>query len=220
MADAVAAAEKYAASGDLLAASRHYKQIVATYNELADTTAIRTKAEELGKSKLVQAAIKSERNMFEDQGRWNGEILGGLQTEENSDTPRSETDAKILQQVRDLRLRADEEKKQERSVVFKRALAGVFVGAIEAGGGALDKKEYRLAARYFSAAAEARPDAEWPLRQLAIAQVLAKDGKAAMETIHRIKPNDPVEFRNWLGNEPAFEQMRARGELKIGGVAR
>jgi hypothetical protein len=214
VADAAAAAEKYVASGDVLAARRQYKQIVATYHELADTTAFRMKAEELGKSKPVQAAIKSERNMFEEQERLSGEILGALQGADNSDTPRSETDAKTVQQVRDLRGRADEEKKQERSVVFKRALAGVFVGAIEAGGGALDKKEYRLAARYFSAAAETRPDADWPLRQLAIAQALNKDSKAAIGTLHRIKPTDPAEFQKWLAGEPAFAELRGKGDLK------
>jgi len=212
---AVAAAEKYVASRDALAASRQYKQIAATYHELADTTAFRAKAEELGKSKPAQAAIKSERNMFEEQERLSGEILGALQADDNSDTPRSEKDAKTLGQVRDLRRSADEEKKQERSVVFKRALAGVFVGAIEAGGGALDKKEYRLAARYFSAAAEARPDAEWPLRQLAIAQALNRDRKASLETLRRIKPSDVAEFQNWLATEPAFQTLRERHELPL-----
>ena len=215
MAGAVAAGEGYVLSGDLLAASRQYKQIAAAYHELADTTAFRTKAEELGKAKPVQAALKSERNMFEDQERLSGEILGALQADDTSDTPRSETDAKTLQQVRDLRLRAEEEKKQERSVVFKRALAEVFVGAIEAGGGALDKKEYRLAARYFSAAAEARREADWPLRQLAIAQALTKDRKAALDTLRRAKTKtkDSSQFLQWLQAEPAFQEMRTRSEL-------
>ncbi len=221
LAGAVAAAEKYAASGDLLAASRQYKQIAVTYHELADTAAFQTKAEELGKSKPVQAAIKSERNMFEDQERLSGEILGALQANNNSDAPRSEADAKTLQQVRDLRRRGDEEKKQERSVVFKRALAGVFIGTIEAGDAALDKKEYRLAARYFSAATEARPDAEWPLRQLAIAQALAKDRKAALETLRhaKTKTKDSAQFLAWIHSEIAFQELRSRSELAEFGVS-
>ena len=213
-ASAVAVAEKYAASGDLLTAWRQYKQIGATYAGLADTAAFRGKAEELSQTKPVREGLKRERNDFEAQERLSSQILGAAQSKENAEAPRSEDQPGVAPQVRDLRQRAESEKKAERAVVLKRALAGVFVGAIEAGSGALDRKEYRLAARYFSAAVEARPEAEWPLRQLAIAQALDKDRKAALETLRRIKPSDSVEFQSWLRTEPAFAELRNRNEMK------
>lgn len=214
MTDAAAAAEKYAASGDMLAAWRQYKQITETYNEIADTGAARTKAEELGKSKQVLAALKSERTMFGEQERWSNQILGALQSQENLEAPRSAEQSNVTQDIRDLRQRSESEKKTERAIVLNRALAGVFVGAIESGSGALERKEYGTAARYFSAAAEARPDSEWPLRQLAVAQALAKDRKAALETLRRIKPVDAAGFQKWLDTEPAFAELRAKGELR------
>jgi len=215
MADAVASAEKYTASGDMLAAWRQYKQVAESYNEIADTGAARTNAEELGKSKQVQAALKSERTMFGEQERWSNQILGALQSQENLEAPRSAEQSNVTQDIHDLRQRSESEKRTERAIVLKRALAGIFVGAIESGSGALEKKEYRTAERYFSAAAEARPDAEWPLRQLAIAQALNRDRKASLETLHRIKPSDVAEFQNWLATEPAFQTLRERHELPL-----
>ena len=215
LASAVATAEKQSANGDLLAAWRQYKQIAVTYHELADAAALRTKAEELEKSKLVQAALKSERNMFGEQERLSDQILGALQSQENLEGPRSAAQSNVTQDIRDLRQRSESEKKSERAVTLKRALAGIFIGAIESGSGALEKKEYRTAERYFSAAAEARPNSEWPLRQLAIAQALAKDRKAALETLRRIKPADGAEFQNWLAAEPAFQILRGKQGLPL-----
>ena len=215
LASAVATAEKQSANGDLLAAWRQYKQIAVTYHELADAAALRTKAEELEKSKLVQAALQSERNMFGEQERLSDQILGALQSQENLEGPRSAAQSNVTQDIRDLRQRSESEKKSERAVTLKRALAGIFIGAIESGSGALEKKEYRTAERYFSAAAEARPHSEWPLRQLAIAQALAKDRKAALETLRRIKPADGAEFQNWLAAEPAFQILRGKQGLPL-----
>jgi len=208
-----AEAEKFSANGDALAAYRQYKQIGATYEELADIAAFRGKAEELSQTKPVREGLKRERNDFEEQERLSSQILGAVQSKENGEAPRSEVQSGVGPQIRDLRRRAESEKKTERAVVLKRALAGVFVGAIEAGIAALEKKDYRTAASFFSAAVEARPEAEWPLRQLAIAQAFDKDRKAALETLRRIKPSDPAEFQSWLRTEPAFQILREKHEL-------
>ena len=216
---AVAAAEKYSANGDPLSAWRQYKQIAEAYDGVVDLTGFRAEAEELSRGKSLQDALKRERNDFADQERLSSQILGALQTKENSEAPSSEGSANVLQDIRDLRQRSESEKKPERAVVLKRALAGIFIGAIETGNDALDKKDYRTAARYYSSAAEAKPDSEWPLRRLAVAQALDKNRKAALETLHRIKPADHAEFLNWLKNEPAFQDLRNRsefGELDIG----
>ena len=209
----VAAAEKYAANGDALAAWRQYKQIAATFDGLANVTELRAKAETLGHSKPVRDALKRERNDFDDQRRMSDQILGAIETGGSAEAPRSEEPNRVAEDVRDLRVRSEKEKPPDRAVVLKRTLAGVFVGAVESGEGALEKKDYRTAASYFSIAAEARPDAQWPLRQLAVAHALNKDRKAAIETLRRIKPADPAEFQKWLAGEPAFAELRAKGEI-------
>jgi len=221
LAGTVADAEKYTASGDLLAAWRQNGQIANTFSGLTDTPAIRAKADELGKSKAVQTALKRERSSFEDQERMSGRVLTILQSKETSEASRTKDEVNVAEEVRDLRRRAEEEKKPERGVILKRALAGVFVGAFETGDAAMEQKDYRNAARCFSAAVEARPAAEWPLRQLAIAQALAKDRKAAVETLRRAKAKmkDSSEFLEWLQAEPAFQEMRSRSELAEFGVS-
>jgi predicted esterase len=213
-------AEKYSANGDSLSAWRQYKEIAETYDGLADVTTFRAKAEELSRAKSVQDALKRERNDFADQERLSSQILGALQTKENPEAPPSEGPANVLQDVRDLRQRSESEKKPERDLVLKRALAGIFVGAIETGNDTLDKKDYRSAVRYFSAAAEVKPDSEWPLRRLAVALALDKNRKAALETLKRAKTkaSDAAEFIRWVQSEPAFQDLRNRpefGELGI-----
>jgi predicted esterase len=206
-------AEKYAVSGDALGAWRQYKQIAETFEGVADVAAFRAKAEELGRGKAMQDGLKRERNELAEQERMSNQILGALQSQENLEAARSAEQRNVTEDVRDLRQRSESEKKPERAVVLKRALAGVFIGAIESGSDALEKKEYGAAARYFAAAAEARPSSEWPFRQLAIAQALSKDRKSAVETLRRIKPADRNEFARWLADQKAFDEMRARGEL-------
>ncbi len=212
---ATAAAERYSTGGDSLSAWRQYKQITETYAGLAEVTELRTKADELAHAKAVQDALKHERSDFAEQERLSGQILGALQSKEVSETPRSYEQSSALQDVRDLRQRSESEKKPERAVVLKRALAGIFVGAMESGSSALDEKDFQLATRFFSAAAEARPEAEWPLRQLAVAQALGRDRKAAIETLKKAKTKtrDPAEFSTWVQNEPAFSDLRARREV-------
>ncbi len=216
------AAEKDAASTEMLSAWRQYKQIVVTYDGVADVTAFRAKADELSRAKTVQDALKKERNDFADQERLSSQILGALQAKENMEMSRSEGQADVAEDVRDLRIRIEKSKKPDRAVILKRALAGVFVGAIESGSDSLEKKDYRSAARYFSAAAEAKPDAEWPLRQLAIAQALDKNRKAAIETLKRAKnkAGDATEFVRWVQSEPAFQDLRSRSEIQELGVSR
>jgi hypothetical protein len=213
---AVAAAEKYLANGDALSSWRQYKQIVATYEGAVDVATFGAKAEELAGAKSVQDALKRERSDLADQERLSGQILLALQAKENLAAPRSEDQPNVMQEVHDLRLRAESEKKPERAVVLKRALAGIFIGAIESGSDALDKKDFRSAANDFSAAAEARPEAEWPLRQLAIAQALDKNRKAAIDSLKKAKSRaiDMAEFLHWLQTEPAFQDLRERPEIR------
>src|SRR5262249_45170673 len=214
-------AEKENADGDALGAWRQYKQIAAGYEGVSDVSAFLTKAQELSRTKAAQEALKRERNDFADQERLSNQILGALQAKENLEMSHSEGQENATRDVRELRLRGESERKLERAIVLKRALAGIFIGAIETGNGALERKDYRVAARYFSAAAEARSDSEWPLRQLAVAQALGRARKAAVETLKRVKKaaKEPNKFYEWVQSEPAFADLRGRSEMGELGVS-
>jgi hypothetical protein len=157
--------------GDLLAAWREYRQVAATFDAIADIAALRSAAD-LGKAKAVREAIKREKNDFEEQERLGGEVLAAFSGTESDDSSPAESADRAISRARDLRLRAANEKKPDRALVFRRALAGVFVAAMESGSDALDKKGYRQAARQFACAAEANPESEWAFRNLAVAQAL------------------------------------------------
>ena len=113
--------------------------------------------------------------------------------------------------ARDLRLRAEREKKPERVLVFKRALAGVFIGSLESGRDALDKKDFRRAESYFACATEANPESEWSFRNLAIARASSGDRKGALEALRSARQltKDLPAFSDWLKQEPAFSQLRS-----------
>jgi dienelactone hydrolase len=197
-------------SGDLLRSWREYRQIAATFNSLLDTAAIDAKAAALEQQKPLREAVKREHSDFEEQERLGNEILaaaGSVQTE-NRGSARTLT--------RDLRLRAEHERKPEHVLVLKRALAGVLIGSLESGLDAVDNKDFRRAESYFACAAEANPEAEWAWRNLAVARVSSGDRKGALEALRSARKvsKDLPAFSSWLGQEPAFERLRSSEDFQ------
>lgn len=198
-------------SGDLLAAWREYQQVAETFEPLSNVSTLRAKTGELEKRKDFRDAVKGERSDFAEQERLSNEILtaaSAQKADESSPTQGAEL-AVVL--TKDLRNRAEREKKPERALVLKRALAGVFIGSIESGGDALDRKDYLHATRYFACAAEANPDSEWALRNLAVARALSGDRKGTLEALRfaRKITKDASGLSDWLQHEPAFERIRS-----------
>src|SRR5258708_30082890 len=197
-------------SADLLAAWRAYRQLAATFEALRDVSTIRAKAEELEKRKDFRDAAKHERNDFAEQARLSDEILSATSVKKSDDSSPTAASDQAAMLTKELRSRAEHEKKPERAVVLKRALGGVFIGSIESGSNALDKKDYGLAARLFACAAEANPESEWAFRNLAVARALFGDHKGALEALRSARKltKDLLDFSNWLDREPAFERFK------------
>jgi len=127
--------------------------------------------------------------------------------------PRRKT--QLLQNL--IELRAEREKKPERVLVFKRALASVFIASLESGRDALDKKDFRRAESYFACASEANPESEWSFRNLAIARASSGDGKGALEALrsaHKLS-KDLSAFSDWLTQEPAFVLLQSTSEYRV-----
>jgi hypothetical protein len=92
----------------------------------------------------------------------------------------------------------------------------VFIGAIESGKDALDKKDYARAAQLFACATEANPDSEFSFRNLAIARASNGDKKGALEALrsaHKLSKEPPA-FCDWLKQEPAFEHIKQDREFQ------
>ena len=203
-------------SGDLLAAWREYRQIIATFAGLTDVSALHNTAVALEKQKPLREAGKRERSDFDDQQRLSGEILAAASAQRPRDPAQTESTAGASALTKDLRQRAERDKNPDRTLVFKRALAGVFIGSIESGSDALDKKDYNRAAQLFACATEANPDSEWAFRNLAIAHALSGDKKGALEALRSARKltKDPQDFSDWLKQEPGLSTIRSVKEFQ------
>jgi len=204
-------------STDLLSAWREYGQAAASFDSLADVSALRSRAEALEKDKTVRESLKHERSALEEQSRLSNDVLSAISTTPDSSSNFTPADpAQSAQRLaRELRERSVAEKKPDRAVILKRALGGVFIGSIELGNAALDNKNYPLAARYFACAAEANPDSEGVLRQLAIARALSGDRKTAIEALLKAKQRtkDMNALTKWIQEEPSFARIRQDAAL-------
>jgi tetratricopeptide (TPR) repeat protein len=185
---------------------------------LADVTAIRSKAEFLAKDKSVRDGLKRERNAFDEQSRLSDEVLSAVSrpADSVSGSGQPSTVQSASQLARELRQRSLGEKKPDRALIFKRALGGVFIGSIESGNAALERKDYALAAQYFSCAAEANPESEWVFRQLAVARALSGDRKGAIEALRSARKlaKDVPSFSEWCQQEGSFAKLRGTTDFR------
>lgn len=192
-----------------LSAWREFRQIVSTYDSLADVNPYRSKAASLEKDKSVRDLLKREREAFDEQDRLNGEIFAAIPSQSDSDNDERVTPS-ALQLTRDLRQRSATEKRPDRALILKRSLGGIFIGAIESGSDALDKKNFALAAKYFACAAEANPESEWVFRQLAVARSLSGDRKGAIDALRSARrlAVDPAAFSKWVSEQPSLARLK------------
>jgi len=203
-------------SGQLLAAWREDRQIATTFDSLADTEVVRAKASELEKQRTLRDAIKREHSDFEEQDRLSNEVLAAITPPQAPDASPSQNRGDAAALARDLRLRAEREKKPERVLIFKRALASVFIGSLESGRDALDKKDFRRAESYFACATEANPESEWAFRNLAVARASNGERKGTLEALRSARrlTKDLTAFSDWLKQEAAYERFRSSQDFE------
>jgi dienelactone hydrolase len=202
-------AESLEKLGEMLAAWREYNQIAATFTSFADLSAVQSKAEELGKSKVVRDAAKRERAEFEEQAQLTADISAALSSSRASESP--DADAALEERVRRLRLSSETEKRPERQRIYKRALSGVFIHAMETGNDFLNEKDYPRAARAYLCATMANAKSSWAWESLGVAYALAGARKEALRALQtaRTLAADTSSFSTWVNSEPAFNSIRS-----------
>jgi len=202
-------------SGDLYSAWKEYRQAAELLAGLRPKDAFRTQAESLEKNKAVTDGAKREKQEFADQKGFSKEISSSLvalpQSQENHAEARRTADELIV----DLRRRTEREKREERLRVLKRALAGAFVQAMEAGLARREQHDLGQSREYFELSCEADPDSVWALSNLAVAKAMDADRKGALETLRvaKSKTKNPERFAEWLKEEPAFAKFRGTREF-------
>jgi hypothetical protein len=203
-------------SGTLLSAWREYLQIMDTFDGLEDVTVLRAKADSLGREKSVREAAKQEHKDFEEQMRLTSEVLVGPSAPADASDSSPDSGKSAAERARALRLRAEQEKRADRARVYKRALTGAFVGAMETGANYLENHDYAHATEAFSCATEAMPDSEWAWRNLAIADGQEGNRKQTIAALKHARDvaKDKAAWTEWMSAEPAFEPFRTTPEFQ------
>jgi dienelactone hydrolase len=206
----IARAKAFEQSGNLFYAWREYNQAIAIFDGLADVAPLRAAATSLASQKDVRDGPKRQQHDFEEQQDLIADIAGAMA---NFRAVTSDLAGQVIatkQKIANLREAAAREKKPEKAIVLRRALADVFVQAMETASDRLDAKELTLAKDYYLLAAEANPDSPAPLRNIAVAQAMDNNRKAAIETLRQAKSKvkDMPPFLDWLQSEPTFAPFR------------
>ncbi len=202
-------------SGDLYATWKEYRQAAQMLAGLADNAALRARADALEKDKAVRDGAKREKQEFTEQEDLSREISAGLFELQQNPPNRPVIHDTVEKQLAALRSRAENEKREEKLRVIKRAVAGLLVQAMEMGNARLDQKDASHAKDYFELASVADPDSMWALGNLAVARALDGDRKGTINALRRAKSKtkNPGRFAEWLNEEPAFAKLRGTPEF-------
>lgn len=212
-----ARATSYAKSQAPLSAYREYTQIVATYDGLLDISTVRAKADALKNEKSLRDAAKQESREFEEQDQLTATISSSLSAAPTVGANDIATSTSAEERVRQLRERAEQEKRPQHAIVLRRALAGVFIEAMELGNDALEHKNLPLAIRAYSAATHANPQSEWAWQSLAVALASSAARKETFNALSHAREltKDKSHFAEWLQHEPAFDRFRGSTEIQV-----
>ena len=204
-------------AGDLYGAWKEYRQAAETFDGLGDVASFRERAAGLEKEKAVREGAKLERREFDEQMRLSADISSGLEELGRNSTNGVDARNELERRIAELRGRVEHEKNLRELRVAQRALAGIFIEAIEAGNTQSDAKNYSLARNYFELAVDASPDSAWALSLLAVARAEDGDRKGTFEALRRAreKSKDVAAFCAWLKDEPALAKFRDAPEFGI-----
>ncbi len=203
-------------AGDPYGSWKEYRQAAETFDGLGEARAFKERAVAMEKEKAVRDGAKREQQDFEDQSRLSANISAGLAALRRAPPNRADTRADIERQILELRSRTEHEKNPQKLRVAKRALAGVFVQAMETGQERLDAQDISRARICFELAANADADSVWALSQVAVVRALDGDRKGALDALRRAKAKskDSSAFSAWLMAEPAFAKLREIPEFR------
>ncbi len=210
-----AIANSFAQAQDLLNAFREYSQIVATYDGPLDVSYVSAKIDALSKEKSLKEAIKQESREFEEQDQITAGISATLSASPPAVVDPATTAPSAEEQVHSLRDRAEHEKHPRQVIVLKRALAGIFIEAMELGNDALDHENYPPAVRSYRSATQANPQSEWAWESLAVAQAIGGARKEALTSLQHAREaaTDKTRFIEWRKHQSAFDRYRSTADF-------
>ena len=215
-AEAETRARNLEASGDLYGAWQEYRQAAETFQGLGEFPAFAEHATALEKEKAVRDGAKREQQDFAEQTRLMADISSGISALSQDSAGGFDQRTEVAQQIAELRNHAEHEKNPQKLRVLRRALSGIYIGAMEAGYGRYEAKDFARARILFELGAGAESDSAWAWRAVAQARAMTGDRKGALEAIRRAKEKstDPAAYSKWLQEEPAFAKLRDTPEFR------
>ena len=203
-------------SGDPYGTWKEYRQAADAFDGLGQGPTFRERSVAMEKEKAVRDGAKREQQDIEEQSRLSADISSGLAALRQDTPNRADIRTQVELQISELFNRAEHEKNPQKLRVAKRALAGIFVEAMETGQERLEAKDISHARIYFELAASADPDSVWALSQVAETCALDGDRKGTFDALRRTKEKskDPVAFSAWLADEPAFAKLHDTPEFR------
>ncbi len=215
-----AAAQKFAAGGDLYLSWQFLRATSATFAGLTDLGALVARIAALDNDPAVRAGQKRERQEFIEQKGLEDNVYKAFAPISAPDTNRNDIVLQTTTEVVRLRDRAAQEKNPQERRVLERARLGVFAYFIESGDPLLDSSDLRLARIYLALAAEARPESAWPQVSLARCDLKMGHKKDALRDLQKAVavglttadlaqlPAEAPEFAA-LASDPEFQKIAA-----------
>ena len=215
-AEAETRAKNLQAAGDLYGAWQEYRQTAETFHGLGEFPVFEEHAAALEKDKAIRDGAKREQQDFAEQTRLMADISSGMSALRQDSAGGPEQRNEVARQISELRSRAGQEKNPQKLRVLRRALAGIFIEAMEAGDGLYDAKDFTRARIFYELGVGAETDSAWAWREVAVARAMTGDRKGAIEAIRHTqeKSKDPAAFSKWLEQEPAFAKIRDTPEFR------
>jgi tetratricopeptide (TPR) repeat protein len=213
---ASARAAAFQGRGEVLDEQRELGALVRDFDGSADTARARRRLNELMASPAYHKAIERERSLIDEQSRVTSDLqqdlarLGQAESEQHAEV--------VLRATRDangLRRGLASAKEPGRRLVYERALAQVFIEAMESGRNALRQGHTDSALELFEIASALRPEAPAPLVARAQAQTLAGRRQEAVRALRRALELGlaPEELARVIESNDAFARLRGDPEI-------
>jgi vacuolar-type H+-ATPase subunit I/STV1 len=177
-------------SGDLTRAAHGYRALADDFDGLRDVSEVRTKLDQLERSKELKDVLKRESKRENRIAALESEYLSAFYELMNAFRTADGGPAEIHQMVQQLQLperreQAAAKKETEESIAAERFVRGVLSHTYEQARDALAAKDFRRAKLNLQIAAECAPDSSYIHYTLARAYALNKENKNALAALRQ-----------------------------------
>jgi predicted esterase len=207
-----ASAAKLESDGKLYPAYLAYKQLIADFAPIHETSEAQKHLDALKGRREIASGMKSERNQFAAQDTFQSDVLALMQSLE-AGTGDPDIAIRALQLTTDLRERSLHERDPNQLVPLRRALASITIAAFEMGNTPKKRNDFIATRKLYQVALATRPDSPDLLYNIACLYALEGNRKEAIRTLKSSVDHGFKDFE-LLRTDPDLDKLRADPEFK------